>query len=72
MCRCDVCREHGNQSDIFRDHLLAMREIVGGELGKRVIFWDDMLLKYPEALEQLPRDMIPACWQYQDRVDHSG
>lgn len=67
--RCDLCRERGSEAEIFRDHLLAVHEIVTGTMGKRAIFWDDMLFQYSEIFGQLPRDMIPACWQYQGRVD---
>lgn len=67
--RCEACRQRGGEAEIFRDHLLASHRIVTSELGKRAIFWDDMLFDYPEVLEQLPRDMILACWQYQGHVD---
>ncbi|HWL53192.1 MAG TPA: family 20 glycosylhydrolase [Chthoniobacteraceae bacterium] len=68
MRRCDLCRPRP-AGKLFSDHLKAMARIVHGELGKRMIVWDDMFFEFPEALEQLPRDTILACWQYQSQVD---
>ncbi|MEI6168267.1 MAG: family 20 glycosylhydrolase [bacterium] len=70
---CDLCRarlQNGEtQADLFAKHLLAVRRIVTGKLGKRMIVWDDMFEYYPQALEALPRDVIMACWQYQPAVE---
>jgi len=69
---CDLCRQRmadgESLADIFFEHLLKVHAILTGELGKRMIIWDDMFEYYPEALESLPRDIILACWQYEDRV----
>jgi len=70
---CDLCRERlqagETQSDLFAKHLLEIYRIVTKKLGKRLIVWDDMFEYYPEALEMLPRDIIMACWQYNDDVE---
>ncbi|HRJ74201.1 MAG TPA: family 20 glycosylhydrolase, partial [Terrimicrobiaceae bacterium] len=69
---CDLCQarlhQGESQADIFTKHLLTMHQIVTGELGKKMIIWDDMFEFYPEALEAVPRDVILACWQYHDHV----
>ncbi len=73
MGGCELCRarlQNGETcSDIFAKHLLAIHQIVANKLGKRMIVWDDMFEYYPQALEMIPRDMIMACWQYQDDVE---
>lgn len=73
MGGCELCRarlQNGETcSDIFAKHLLAIHQIVAKKLGKRMIVWDDMFEYYPQALEMMPRDMIMACWQYQDDVE---
>lgn len=73
MGYCDLCRERlqkgESQANLFHQHLLEVHRIVTQELGKRIILWDDMFEYYPEALESLPRDMVMACWQYQDNVE---
>ncbi len=75
MGRCDLCRgrlENGeSQAGIFAEHLRQTHDIVTGQLGKRMILWDDMFEYYPEALDSLPRDVVLAHWQYQDRVGPS-
>ena len=73
MGGCELCRarlQNGETcSDIFAKHLLTIHQIVAKKLGKRMIVWDDMFEYYPQALEMMPRDMIMACWQYQDDVE---
>ncbi len=70
---CDLCRKRlqsgETQSDIYGKHLLEIHRILTKKLGKRLIIWDDMFEYYPEALEMLPRDIIMACWQYNDDVE---
>ncbi|MFV0416929.1 MAG: family 20 glycosylhydrolase [Chthoniobacterales bacterium] len=67
---CDLCaaRTKNGEHLILLKHLQAIHRIVSGELGKTMIMWDDMLFQYPEILPLLPRDIVMACWQYQDRV----
>lgn len=72
---CPQCRERlangESQGDLFVKHLRAIHDIVTRELGKRMIVWDDMLEYYPEILEDLPRDLIMACWQYEEQVEQA-
>jgi len=75
MGSCELCVDrlrHGeSQADIYAKHLLDVHRIITGELGKRMIIWDDMFEFYPGALEKLPHDIILACWQYHDRVEQA-
>ena len=70
---CNLCQERlksgETQADIYEKHLLESYRIVTQKLGKRMIVWDDMFEYYPQALEMMPRDIIMACWQYQDDVE---
>ncbi len=69
---CDLCRPRaegeGGPSRIFAQHLRDLHAIVTGKLGKRIIIWDDMFEQYEEAMEEIPRDIVMCCWQY-DYVD---
>jgi hypothetical protein len=73
MVCCDLCRARlakgESQGDIFAAHLREIHHIITGELGKRVMIWDDMFEYYPNALESIPRDVVMACWQYEGRVE---
>lgn len=72
---CPLCLERfangESQGDLFVKHLQAVHDIVTRELGKRMIVWDDMLEYYPEILEFVPRDVIMACWQYEEQVEQA-
>lgn len=70
---CPLCRERAEgdegQAGIFAKHLIDTHAVVTGQLGKRIIMWDDMFECYPEALEAIPRDIVMCCWQYDSLVD---
>lgn len=72
---CPLCRERTrqgeSQADLFAKHIQEVHRIIAQELGKRMIIWDDMFEYYPEALAQMPRDLIMACWQYDDKVERT-
>ncbi|MDD5707486.1 MAG: family 20 glycosylhydrolase [Kiritimatiellae bacterium] len=65
---CDLCRARAEgqegQTGIFAKHLRDTHAIVTGKLGKRMIVWDDLLEHYWGALDQIPRDIVLCCWQY--------
>jgi len=70
--RCDICRQRiangETESDLFVGHLLEIHRIVTDELGARMIIWDDMFECYPDALKKIPRDVVLACWQYEQNA----
>lgn len=65
---CELCRARAEgpegQAGIFAKHLIATHDIVTKKLGKRMILWDDMFEHYPEALRQIPRDIVLCTWNY--------
>lgn len=48
-----------------------MCEIVES-MGKQPVLWADIILKYPEALHELPKDIIYVDWNYGWDRDHFG
>jgi hypothetical protein len=50
-------------AQLFLEHLQWLREAAGRH-GKRILYWGDMLKKYPEAIQGLPRDGTLLHWAY--------
>ena len=70
---CESCRERfrrdGKGDGIFRNYLIRMHRILKNN-GKRMLMWDDMFEIYPDALDGIPRDIIPCQWHYCDSNDY--
>lgn len=70
---CDLCRARAEseqgQDGIFATHLLKTHEFITGKLGKKMVMWDDMFEHYPVALEEIPKDIVLCCWQYDNRIE---
>lgn len=60
-CAAKVAGE--GKSKLFCDYVKAMCEVVK-ELGKTPIIWADILTKFPEAAEGLPKDIVILDWNY--------
>lgn len=71
------CRECSNylkthtRSELFCNYVTHMCRIVR-ELGKTPVIWGDILMKYPEAVDNLPKDLIVMDWNYGWDVKHFG
>ena len=57
-----LCEEIG-RGRVYVNYLLKMYEL-GKERGKTMIFWADVITKYPELLPDMPKDMIALEWGY--------
>ncbi|REE05874.1 family 20 glycosylhydrolase [Marinoscillum furvescens] len=71
---CPVCAarvEEVGKSKLFVDHMKMIAEIVI-DLGKKPVMWADIILKYPEAAEELPAETIFIDWNYGWRINHFG
>lgn len=71
---CSRCREkvqNEGVSKLYVDYVSRMCRIVSS-LGKRPMIWADIILKYPEALQSLPDDVIIVDWNYGWNQDHFG
>lgn len=71
---CEECskvmNEHG-KSRLFVDYINAMTEIVL-EMGKTPIIWADIILKYPESVTELSKDLIFVDWNYGWDINRFG
>jgi hypothetical protein len=48
---------------VYLDHIQRVAQILK-PYNKRLMFWGDIALKYPESLNILPKDMIAVVWNY--------
>ena len=51
---------------VYLEHLQKVAEIVK-PYNKRLMFWGDIAMKYPELLKILPKDVIAVAWRYDDK-----
>jgi hypothetical protein len=65
---CSLCKKRikkgETSSDIFAMHIKKTHEIIVKKLNKKMMMWDDMFEIYPEALENIPKDIIMCTWDY--------
>lgn len=71
---CKKCaayaKEHG-KSKLFVEYVKAMCKIVL-DMGKIPVIWADIILKYPENLGELPKELIYLDWNYGWDVNKFG
>lgn len=63
---CPLCKakvEKEGVSKLYADHIKLMCDIVI-KLGKIPVLWADIALKYPDALQYLPKQVIFVDWNY--------
>lgn len=62
----ELCEKYG-KGRVYLDFLLKIYQILN-KRGKTMMFWGDIIKKYPELVEQLPDDVIALLWGYE--ADH--
>jgi hexosaminidase len=58
-----LCRLNG-KGPVYLDFLHRVHEEVSRR-GKRMMFWGDIILKYPRLIKKLPRDVMALNWGYE-------
>lgn len=62
----EICEERG-KGQVYLDFLKKLhKEVI--KRGKTMLFWGDIILRHPELISQLPKDVIALNWGYED--DH--
>jgi hexosaminidase len=51
---------------VYLEHLQKVAEIMK-PYNKRLMFWGDIAMHYPELLKILPKDVIAVAWRYDDK-----
>jgi hexosaminidase len=64
-----ACAERG-RGRVYVDYLLKLYE-QAHKRGKRMMFWADVINKYPELLSEIPRDVIALEWGYYEGHPYS-
>lgn len=52
------------KADIFMDYLNYLSELAENKYGKNVMFWDDMIINYPESFHRVPENAVALEWGY--------
>ena len=72
--RCEKCSAFAakeGKSKLFVNYIKAMSELVV-DMGKIPVIWADIILQYPEALNDLPKELIFIDWNYGWDTDYFG
>ncbi len=63
----DLAKQQG-LGKVYLEHLKKVSEIMR-PYNKRLMFWGDIAMHYPEALNILPKDVIAVAWAYDPRAN---
>lgn len=70
-CLCPRCKaaapDFKSQMELFVKHVRIIDDCLKS-CGKRMVMWSDMFEYYPEALAEIPKDIVMVDWQYQGDV----
>ena len=62
----EYCQKHGKDT-LFMEHLNRVAENISQKYGKKVQFWSDMIINYPQSFSQIPEDATVLEWGYEVR-----
>jgi hypothetical protein len=69
--RCRTKAQTDGKSKLYVDYFKEIAEEVV-KLGRRPVLWADMILKYPDAAGQMPRESVFVDWNYGWKPSHFG
>ena len=67
QCRSKAAIEQHGRGRVYVDYLLKIKDLVQGH-GRRMMFWADVIMKYPELVTEMGTDVIALEWGYS--ADH--
>jgi hypothetical protein len=53
---------------VYLEFLQSIHQLVD-VVGRRMMFWGDIIVKHPDSIRQLPSDLIALCWDYEASGD---
>jgi hypothetical protein len=71
---CEQCRakaQREGKSRLYVDYFKEIARCVT-KLGRRPVLWADMLLKHPEAVDEMPKECVFVDWNYGWEPSHFG
>ena len=71
---CPRCRPILEKEGLAKLYLRSVKwaDEVAKRLGKRMWMWDDYFDFFPEAIEEVPRDILMCCWNYDRNIEKAG
>lgn len=48
----------------YVEHILRVYDLIRNQYGRRMMMWGDIILKHPDRLEKIPKDVIMMTWGY--------
>lgn len=64
--KCNNCRQKVEEegiSKLYIDYIKKISRVII-DMGKRPVIWADMVLQYPDALVELPQEVVLVDWNY--------
>ena len=59
----EACDERGKPA-VYLEFLRQVNGMAAGR-GRQMLFWGDIILRYPELVDQVPEDAVALCWGYE-------
>ena len=66
-CRSKEEKERIGEGRLYLNYVLKLYDLVK-QHGRTMMMWDDIIIKYPELIPELPKDVIAMIWGYE--ADH--
>lgn len=54
---------------LYVQHIRRLHQLVSGKYGKRMMMWGDIILRHPEQIPNVPKDVIMLTWGYDPRSE---
>ncbi len=59
----EPCRTQGTDN-VFMDYLNDLNDRIGSRHGKKLQFWADMIVNYPDSFKRIPKGAVALEWDY--------
>jgi hexosaminidase len=66
-CRSKEEKERIGEGRLYLNYVLKLYDVVK-QHGRTMMMWDDIIIKYPELIPELPKDLVAMIWGYE--ADH--
>ena len=63
QCQSRAACEANGRGRVYVDYLLKLHELTQKH-GRQMMFWADVIVKYPELIPEIPKDVIAIEWGY--------
>ncbi|MBQ3124444.1 MAG: family 20 glycosylhydrolase [Clostridia bacterium] len=64
----EACEKYGT-GKVYTDYLVKVCKLISEKYGKTPMFWDDIVFKHPEQIENVPENAIFMDWGY-ETIEH--